>query len=75
MFLKRMLQLVFRFVTTSSFYACTYTTLPYIHAQKLISLMQRCSLTTPNQYCYQGSTTIVELTMLMSIVQSIVARC
>ena len=31
--------------------------------------------TTPKQCCYQGSTTLVELTMLMSIVRSIVARC
>ena len=31
--------------------------------------------TTPEQCCYQGSTTLVELTMLMSIVRSIVVRC
>ena len=30
--------------------------------------------TTPEQCCYQGSTTLVELTMLMSIVRSIVVR-
>ena len=31
--------------------------------------------TTPKQCHYQGSTTLVELTMLMSIVRSIVVRC
>ena len=31
--------------------------------------------TTPEQCCYQGSTTLVELTVLMSIVRSIVVRC
>ena len=49
----------------------------WLHAQKLIRLMQRCSVgwTTPEQCCYQGSTTLDELTMLMSIVRSIVVRC
>ena len=31
--------------------------------------------TTPEQCCHQGSTTLVELTMLMSIVRSTVVRC
>ena len=31
--------------------------------------------TTPEQCCYQGSTTLVEFTMLMSIVRSIVVWC
>ena len=55
----------------------------WVHAQKLIRLMQHCSLnnayivrwTMPKQCCYQGSTTLVKLTMLMSIARSIVVRC
>ena len=38
----------------------------------------RCNVVrwkTPEQCCYQGSTTIVEFTMLMSVVRSIVVRC
>ena len=47
-----------------------------LHAQKLIRLMQYCSLNNASELCcYQGSTTLVEFTMVMSIVQSMVVRC
>ena len=53
---------------------CQVRTQFSIHAQKLIRLMV-VLWATPEQCCYQGSTTLVEFTMLMSIVRSIVVWC